>query len=202
MKSNSVESSVKLTRRALLAAALFGPVASTFGCAMFNKPKKLDPSLCSRAVSKTTAEAVKEIARVSELDETVQNESNGDKKSSKKPVVCFIGVLGNGAEDVSKAARAELEDAKGIRLIEKSAMTAALKESGIKGSEVYIPAQREKFVDALGEPFDYLLAGFVEDVEEHVDPDDEDSKTIPKTIFRLELVQLETNRKAEFTADL
>lgn len=200
-----------VSRRAFLGAACLCLCAAPTGCAMLHRPKPIDAAVYTTAVSKTTSQALKEIKRQGSIEAVLDKDKEKDKdgangetksESKEKPVVCFIGVLGNSAEEISNAARAELDDSAEIKLIGKAKFQAALKECGIRASEVYIPAQRKLFVEQLGESFDYLMAGYVETIEEPIDPNDENSKTYDKTIFRLELVNMETNRKSEFTADL
>lgn len=185
-------SAERLSRREFVGAAVVGLTALTSGCAMFNKPKTLDPSEYMEPVKKTVAQVLDQLKRA----------PNFDKENKKKPVVCFIGVIGPSSEDVSKAARAQLQKSEDIKVIEKAKMTAALKSADIRASEVFIPVKRKKFAAELGESFDYLLSGYVEDVEEHVDPNDDNSKTYTKTVFRLSLVDLDTNRTYDFTNDL
>ena len=76
----------------------------------------------------------------------------------------------------------------------------ALKESGVSANNVFIPSEREKFVDALGESVDYLLAGYVETRE--LDGEESGGKEKMKRVYKLELVELETSKKCEFVADL
>lgn len=184
------EQSSRFSRRNFLQAFIASPIILSAGCSIFNKPKELDPSVYQRAVEKTTDNVVKELERLTKIN-------NG-----KKPIVCFIGVLGVSAEAISNATRAKLARRDEIQLIEKSKMTAALKESNIRASEIFIPAQRKLFANALNEPFNFILAGYVEDIEEKIDPNDENSKTIPKTVFRLELFDLDSNKTFEFTEEL
>ena len=80
-----------------------------------------------------------------------------------------------------------------------------MKESDVRANNLFIPTERKKFVDALGEPVDYLLAGYVErgTVPASGAQNAEASEDAPKVkIFKLELVELETNRKFEFVAPL
>ena len=180
-----------LSRRAFCGAA-FVALCAAQGCAIFHRPKPIEPAVFKPAVSKNVGRAIKEATRLSLLEE----------EKDEKPTICFIGVLGESADAISTATRDELELSNEIKTIDKNAMKVALKESGIKASEVYIPNKRKLFVESLGESFDYLLAGYVERVEERVDPDDEESATHARTVYRLELVNLETNKKSEFVADL
>ena len=162
------------------------------GCAAFRRPKPIEPSVFRPAASKTVKGAVKEMTRLADLE----------KDKAKKPTVLFIGVLGDNADSISQATREALEDAPEIRTIDKDRMKAALKERGLKPSQVYLPEQRKQFTEALGESFDYLLAGYVEQTDEPIDPNDENSKTYAKTIYRLEVVDMETNKTSQFIADL
>ncbi len=190
--SESSFTHARVSRRAFVGTAIVGVAATVSGCSMFHKPKKLDPSEFRGPVKHAVNDMLEELKRV----------PNFDKENEKKPVVCFIGVMGESSEEVSKATRAELQKSDAIKLIEKAKMTAALKAAGLRGTEVFIPNQRKKFCAELGESFDYLLSGYVEDVDAHVDPNDEDSKTYVKTVFRLQLLSLETNRTFDFTADI
>ncbi len=181
--------SSSLSRRLFL-VAFFVLSAVAPGCASFGRPKKIDSSAYEPAVAKTTRQVGEEIARLSALNE------------GKKPTVCFIGVLGDGSKEVSVETRVKLGKSKDFQTIDEDKMQAAFKKAKIKRSEIFMPQSREKFAEALGEPFDYILAGYVEDREEPVDPDDEESKTIVKTVYRLSLFNLDTNRKTEYIADL
>ena len=85
-----------------------------------------------------------------------------------------------------------------------------MKESDVRANNLFIPTERKKFVAALGEPVDYLLAGYVErgivptDGANQSDAQNADANENAKKgkIFKLELVELETNRKFEFVAPL
>ena len=192
MTSRNTVSADRLSRRAFVAAACAGMLAAPAGCALFNRPKKIDPSVFEPAVNRVTKVAIKELNRHSELDQ--------EKKTD--PTVCFLGVKGESAESISEATRAELQDGEGYTLLKKEDVKVALSDAGIRANDVYIPAERKKFLRELGRPVDYFLAGYVEDVEERVDPNDEESQLVPKRVYRLELLCLETNKKSEFVADL
>ena len=181
MTSRNTVSADRLSRRAFVAAACAGMLAAPAGCALFNRPKKIDPSVFEPAVN-----------RHSELDQ----------EKNTNPTVCFLGVKGESAESISEATRAELQDGEGYTLLKKEDVKEALSDAGIRANDVYIPAERKKFLRELGRPVDYFLAGYVEDVEERVDPNDEESQLVPKRVYRLELLCLETNKKSEFVADL
>ena len=158
------------------------------GCAAFNAFKSVDVGAATRAAENATRDASRELERLSAL--------HTDRKLS----VCFIGVAGGAeASSLSDATRERLGEVKGIKLFDKSTVQEALKESGVRANNVFIPTERAKFVDALGEPVDYLLAGYVEDVDL-----EETAETKGKTqrAYKLELVELETNKKCEFLANL
>ena len=180
-----------LTRRGFLAwSGMACACAYMNGCAVFHRPRKIDASARSRAVESAVGQALKDMTRLANLND------------GKKPLVCFLGVMGEGAEEFSDSVREELARSREIETVSKSDIQAALKEAGVRGTEVYIPAQRKLFTSALGKEFDYLLAGYIEEAEEHVDPDDENSRTIRKMVFRLELVEMSTNKKAEYVEDV
>ncbi len=156
-------------------------------------------AVSSPAVEKATSEALQELQRLTVL--------NGKQNAT----LCFLGVSGKGdLGGLSEAARQQIETSSSFRLLEKSAVQTALKESDVRANNLFIPAERKKFIAALGEPVDYLLAGYVE--RGTVPPDGannsaaqnaETSENAKKVkIFKLELVELETNRKFEFVAPL
>lgn len=156
-------------------------------------------AVSSPAVEKATSEALQELQRLTVL--------NGKPNAT----LCFLGVSGKGDQSgLSEAARRQIETSSSFRLLEKSAVQAALKESDVRANNLFIPTERKKFVDALGEPVDYLLAGYVErgavpnaDAKSRDAQDADAAQDAPKVkIFKLELVELETNRKFEFVAPL
>ena len=156
-------------------------------------------AVSSPAVEKATSEALQELQRLTVL--------NGKQNAT----LCFLGVSGKGdLGGLSEAARQQIETSSSFRLLEKSAVQTALKESDVSANNLFIPAERKKFVAALGEPVDYLLAGYVEKGSVPTDganvsaaQNDEASENAKKVkIFKLELVELETNRKFEFVAPL
>ncbi|MBP3529852.1 MAG: hypothetical protein J6K25_01540 [Thermoguttaceae bacterium] len=156
-------------------------------------------AVSSPAVEKTTSDALQELQRLTVL--------NGKQNAT----VCFLGVSGKGnLGGLSEAARQQIETSSSFRLLEKSAVQAALKESDVRANNLFIPAERKKFVAALGEPVDYLLAGYVEKGSVPSDGannsaaqnNDASENAKKQTVFKLELVELETNRKFEFVAPL
>lgn len=150
-------------------------------------------AVSSPAVEKATSEALQELQRLTVL--------NGKQNAT----LCFLGVSGKGdLGGLSEAARQQIEAGSSFRLLEKSAVQAALKESDVRANNLFIPAERKKFVAALGEPVDYLLAGYVErGTVPTAGAQADASEDAPKVkIFKLELVELETNRKFEFVAPL
>ena len=175
-------------RRFLTACACLTVLPLTEGCAMFGGAfHASDPVADRRAADKATRGALDELERCASLN------------SDKKLTVCFIGVTGGpNAGDLSNATRERLEGGS-FRLLEKSDVQDALKESGVRANNIFIPNERRKFVEALGEDVDFLLAGYVERVD--TDEDEERSRS-KRTVYRLELVEIETNKKSTFTADL
>ncbi len=180
-----------------LLVALF----STFfvGCFSGKNDGENVAAVSSPAVEKATSEALQELQRLTVL--------NGKQNAT----LCFLGVSGKGDQSgLSEAARQQIETSSSFRLLEKSAVQAALKESDVRANNLFIPAERKKFVAALGEPVDYLLAGYVERGSVPTDgannsgaQNGDASENASKTkIFKLELVELETNRKFEFVAPL
>lgn len=156
-------------------------------------------AVSSPAVEKATSDALQELQRLTVL--------NGKQNAT----VCFLGVSGKGnLGGLSEAARQQIETSSSFRLLEKSAVQAALKESDVRANNLFIPAERKKFVAALGEPVDYLLAGYVEKGSVPNDGannsaaqnNDASENAKKQTVFKLELVELETNRKFEFVAPL
>ena len=86
--------------------------------------------------------------------------------------------------------------------MEKSATTAAFKESGVRANNVFIPTERKKFIDALGEDVDFLLAGYIENVNPDEDSDGSEARKGRRVVYKLELVDVESNQKSVFTTDL
>ena len=191
-----------LTAKGSVAALLFlAAFASTalVGCFGGKGDSENVAAVSSPAVEKATSEALQELQRLTVL--------NGKQNAT----LCFLGVSGKGdLGGLSEAARQQIETSSSFRLLEKSAVQAALKESNVRANNLFIPAERKKFVAALGEPVDYLLAGYVEKGSVPTDganvsaaQNDEASENAKKVkIFKLELVELETNRKFEFVAPL
>lgn len=164
------------------------------GCFGGKNDSKTVAAVSSPAVEKATSDALQELQRLTVL--------NGKQNAT----LCFLGVSGKGdLGGLSEAARQQIETSSSFRLLEKSAVQAALKESDVRANNLFIPTERKKFVAALGEPVDYLLAGYVERGTvptagaQNADSDEDAPKV---QIFKLELVELETNRKFEFVAPL
>ena len=187
-----------LTAKGSVAALLFlAAFASTalVGCFGGKGDSENVAAVSSPAVEKATSEALQELQRLTVL--------NGKQNAT----LCFLGVSGKGDQSgLSEAARQQIETGSSFRLLEKSAVQAALKESDVRANNLFIPAERKKFVAALGEPVDYLLAGYVEKgtvPNADANASDAESDNAKKqTVFKLELVELETNRKFEFVAPL
>lgn len=191
-----------LTSKRRVAAFLFlAAFASTalVGCFGGKGDSENVAAVSSPAVEKATSEALQELQRLTVL--------NGKSNAT----LCFLGVSGKGElGGLSEAARQQIETSSSFRLLEKSAVQAALKESDVRANNLFIPAERKKFVAALGEPVDYLLAGYVERGTVPTDganasaaQNGETSENAKKgKIFKLELVELETNRKFEFVAPI
>lgn len=173
---------------------LIALVSTAFvGCFGGKSDSEAVAAVSSPAVEKATADALQELQRLTVL--------NGKQNAT----LCFLGVSGKGdLGGLSEAARQQIETSSSFRLLEKSAVQAALKESDVRANNLFIPAERKKFVAALGEPVDYLLAGYVErGTVPTADAQADASEDAPKVkIFKLELVELETNRKFEFVAPL
>lgn len=155
---------------------------------MFGGPfRSSNPETDRRAAEKATRGALDELERCASIN------------SDKKITVCFIGVTGGpNAGSLSESTRERLESGS-FRLLEKSDVQAALKESGVRANDVFIPRERRKFVEALGEDVDFLLAGYIERAK---DEDDEERSKGKRMVYKLELVNVETNQKSEFIADL
>ncbi|MBR4834757.1 MAG: hypothetical protein IKU86_10580 [Thermoguttaceae bacterium] len=195
---NSTQSRFARRRAALfLFAGLFATTIA--GCFGGSKDGEDVVAVSSPAVEKATSDALQELQRLTVL--------NGKENAT----LCFLGVSGKGdLGGLSEAARQQIETSSSFRLLEKSAVQAALKESDVRANNLFIPTERKKFVDALGEPVDYLLAGYVQDggaPTENVDKpnaSNAESNAAPKKtkVFKLELVELESNRKFEFVAPL
>ncbi|MBQ7814083.1 MAG: hypothetical protein IJ387_06270 [Thermoguttaceae bacterium] len=197
---SSVESS-SAKRRVVVFCLLLVALSSTFfvGCFGGKSDSEAVAAVSSPAVEKTTSEALQELQRLTVL--------NGKQNAT----LCFLGVSGKGDQSgLSEAARQQIETGSSFRLLEKSAVQAALKESDVRANNLFIPAERKKFVAALGEPVDYLLAGYVEKGSVPSDGannsaaqnNDASENAKKQTVFKLELVELETNRKFEFVAPL
>lgn len=197
---SSVESSSS-KRRVVAFCLLLAALSSTLsvGCFGGKNDSEAVAAVSSPAVEKATSEALQELQRLTVL--------NGKQNAT----LCFLGVSGKGDQSgLSEAARQQIETGSSFRLLEKSAVQAALKESDVRANNLFIPAERKKFVAALGEPVDYLLAGYVEkgsvptdganvSAAQNADASESAKK---QTVFKLELVELETNRKFEFVAPL
>ena len=182
-------------RRAAVFCFLVALASTTLvGCFGGKNDSNAVAAVSSPAVEKATSDALQELQRLTVL--------NGKQNAT----LCFLGVSGKGdLGGLSEAARQQIETSSSFRLLEKSAVQAALKESDVRANNLFIPAERKKFVAALGEPVDYLLAGYVErGTVPTADAQNADaSEDAPKVkIFKLELVELETNRKFEFVAPL
>ena len=196
---SSVESS-STKRRVVGFSLLLIALSSTLfvGCFGGKSDSETAAAISSPAVEKATSEALQELQRLTVL--------NGKQNAT----LCFLGVSGKGDQSgLSEAARQQIETGSSFRLLEKSAVQAALKESDVRANNLFIPAERKKFVAALGEPVDYLLAGYVErgavptDANNSAAQNGETSENAKKVkLFRLELTELETNRKFEFVAPL
>lgn len=197
---SSVESS-STKRRVVGFGLLLIVLSSTFfvGCFGGKSDSEAVAAISSPAVEKTTSEALQELQRLTVL--------NGKQNAT----LCFLGVSGKGDQSgLSEAARQQIETGSSFRLLEKSAVQAALKESDVRANNLFIPSERKKFVAALGEPVDYLLAGYVEKGVVPTDGanvsaaqnGDASGNAKKQTVFKLELVELETNRKFEFIAPL
>lgn len=189
------------SKRRVVGRFLFAVLFSTLfvGCFGGKNDSENVAAVSSPAVEKATANALQELQRLTVL--------NGKQNAT----LCFLGVSGKGdLGGLSEAARQQIETSSSFRLLEKSAVQAALKESDVRANNLFIPTERKKFVAALGEPVDYLLAGYVErGTVPPVDANNTDasnadaSENGPKVkVFKLELVELETNRKFEFVAPL
>ena len=189
------------TPRRAVGRFLIAVFFSTFfvGCFGGKSDSENVAAISSPAVEKATSDALQELQRLTVL--------NGKQNAT----LCFLGVSGKGdLGGLSEAARQQIETSSSFRLLEKSAVQAALKESDVRANNLFIPTERKKFVAALGEPVDYLLAGYVErGTVPNADANnpnaqnaDSDENAKKVKVFKLELVELETNRKFEFVAPL
>ena len=182
---NEDAGAVATRRRFLATCAVLAGAPLVGGCAVADIFLSSDPDADRIAANKATKDALKALEREASLH------------PDKKLVVCFIGVAGGGsAADLSAATRERLEQGN-FRLVEKSAVQAALKASGVSPNNVFIPREREKFVSELGEDIDFLMAGYVERIVE----EDEDGKKTRRTAYQLKLVNVATNRTFEFGGD-
>ena len=197
--SSAVEFSASKFR--VVAAFFFVAFVSTalVGCFGGKGDSEAVAAVSSPAVEKATSEALQELQRLTVL--------NGKQNAT----LCFLGVSGKGdLGGLSEAARQQIETGSSFRLLEKSAVQTALKESDVRANNLFIPTERKKFVAALGEPVDYLLAGYVErgtvpnaDANNPNAQNADSGENAKKVkVFKLELVELETNRKFEFVAPL
>ena len=167
---------------ATLAALVVAP-----GCVAFDVFRRSDPAADERASREASSEALRELERRAKL--------SGDKRLK----ACFIGVSGGpNAGALSTSTRERLEGSKAFDMIGKREIQDALKESGVKANNIFIPREREKFVEALGSPIDFILVGNIETTES----EDEEGRARRRRVYRLELVDVETNAKNEFVADL
>ena len=178
------------SRRKFVIACICASCASLLpGCATFRHDKvKVDEG----AARKAARDVVDELRRVAELP-TYQK---------KKPTVCFLGVSGGGNSAEISATTRDILSEGNFRLVEKSATTAAFKESGVRANNVFIPTERKKFIDALGEDVDFLLAGYIENVNPDEDSDGSEARKGRRVVYKLELVDVESNQKSVFTTDL
>ena len=154
--------------------------------------------------SKSVLEAKQQI--VEELTEKIRSSVSG-------VVVNYQGIT---VEDDTKLRKAMREAGITYRVVKNSLTGMACANCGYEGIKQYLsgmtaiavspsdavaPAKiLKEYADKI-ESFK-ILAGYVEDREERVDPNDEESKTIPKTVYRLSLFNLETNAKSDFVAEL
>lgn len=153
-----------------------------------------DASFSSPAIEQTVSEALADLQRLSTLTE------------NKEPTICFLGVSGKApgasASAFSAATRRQFESRSSFRTLEKSVVETALKESEVRANNLFIPAERKKFVAALGEPVDFLLTGSLESGKKADSDDDSVSSASAGAIYKLELVDLSTNKKYEYVAKL
>jgi len=185
--SVSITARASQTRRAFITSILGGiGTLCALGCSTFSRLTTKAPVVDAGKIEEATSQAKSELDRL----------ANASKK--EKPTVCFLGVIGNGAESFSTATRERLEDGGNFRVLPKSQMQDAIKKSGVKANNLFIPTEQKKFVKELGEPIDYLLAGYLEKVP--IDESNEDKGK--KDVFRLDLVEIGTSRKASFVVDL
>ena len=181
------------SRREFLVACVCASCASLLpGCATFSAFQRDKVKVDEGAARKAARDVVDELRRVAELP-TYQK---------KKPTVCFLGVSGGGNSAEISAATRDILSEGNFRLVEKSATTAAFKESGVRANNVFIPTERKKFIDALGEDVDFLLAGYIERTNPDEDSEGSEAKKGRSVVYKLELVDVESNQKSVFTADL
>ncbi len=178
------------SRREFLGACLCASLLP--GCAVFNPFQHDNLQVDEGAARKAARDVVDELRRLSELP-TYQK---------KKPTVCFLGVSGGGNSAEISAMTRDILSEGNFRLVEKSATTAAFKESGVRANNVFIPTERKKFINALGENVDYLLAGYIEKANPDDEPEDGEARKGRRTVYRLELLDVDSNQKSVFTADL
>jgi len=179
---------ISQSRRAFLTSCLgvLGTTLCAPGCSTFSRLTTKAPTPDSRKIDEATSQVKSELERFASVSK------------KEKPTVCFLGVSGLGAEDFSTVAREQLEDDEKIHILSKSKMQDALKSSGIKANNLFIPVERKKFVQELGEPVDYIVAGYVEKVP--IDESDEDKGK--KDVFRLDIVEVESSKKSSVVVDL
>ena len=140
------------SRRKFVIACICASCASLLpSCAAFSAFRHDKVKVDEGAARKAARDVVDELRRVAELP-TYQK---------KKPTVCFLGVSGGGNSAEISATTRDILSEGNFRLVEKSATTAAFKESGVRANNVFIPTERKKFIDALGEDVDFLLAGYI-----------------------------------------
>ena len=178
---------VSQTRRAFLASS-FGGMGTlcALGCSTFSRLTTKTPVADASKIDDGTSQVKSELERYASANPT------------KKPLVCFVGVSGAGAESISTVVREQLEDDEKYRVLPKNEMQDALKKSGVRDNNLFIPAEQKKFVKELAEPVDYILVGYVEKVQ--VDESNEDKGK--KDVLRLELVEVGKPQKASFVVDL
>ena len=171
------------SRRKFVIACICASCASLLpSCAAFSAFRHDKVKVDEGAARKAARDVVDELRRVAELP-TYQK---------KKPTV---------SAEISATTRDILSEGN-FRLVEKSATTAAFKESGVRANNVFIPTERKKFIDALGEDVDFLLAGYIENVNPDEDSDGSEARKGRRVVYKLELVDVESNQKSVFTTDL
>ncbi len=183
----SAQTRVFQTRRVFLASSLCGMgTLCALSCSTFSRLTSKAPTADARKIDEATSMVKNELERL----------SNASKRET--PTICFLGVSGAGAGSFSTATREQLENEEKIRVLSQSKMQDAIKQSGVKANNLFIPTEQKKFVKELGEPIDYILAGYIETVP--IDESDEDKGK--KDVFRLELVEIESSQKSSFVVDL